>query len=458
MDHALQSITEFTTRTRPSDIPPDVLVQATAILTDTLACAVGGRDCMGAHVAGRYPARPTDGGGAVIGSAADCTADIAAFWNTSMIRYLDWNDTFTNGHPSDMIGALVSVAAEHSGEDVLTALVVAYEVFHRVQKRMRAFSVDAGDRVGYLSTDQGLPVAVGATAGICNLLRLDEATTRNAVSLATANGIPLRASRAGELSHYKGTATAVSSRHAVFCCHMAQHGLTAPDAPFEGRHGLMEVMTGAAGPAGLDAFDEWAILGAGLKYFPATANCQIGAWAAIELHGQVGDTAQVEEVLLRTSRFLRHESASEPAKWRPTTRETADHSLPFVFATCLRDGDIGVGSFESERLNAPDLLELMDKITVEVDEEIESAWPDVIQIRAEVRTSDGSTFVARPRDPKGTHRNPMSRSDVQRKFVALVAPALGEPAARASFETAWETGRARRFGDVLATLLPPAAG
>lgn len=451
MDHALQAIAGFAARTRADDIPADVLAQATAILTDSLGCAVGGRDSIGAQVAKRFPARPVGAGGAVIGTDVRCAPDTAAFWNTSMIRYLDYNDTFVGGHPSDMIGALAAVSLDSSGEDVLAALVVAYEVFHRVQSRMRAFSIDRGDRVDYLSTDQGLPVAVGATAGMCTLLGFDEVTTRHAVSLAATAGLPLRASRAGELSHYKGVATAVSARHAVFCCHMAQHGLTAPDAPFEGRHGLMEVMTGAAGPAELDGFQEWAVLRSGLKYFPVTANCQIGAWAALDLRKLV-DVGEIERVTLRTSRFLEHESASEPAKWAPQTRETADHSLPFAFSTALRDGGIGVDSFTPDKLRDPELRSLMAKITVEVDEEIESEYPGVIQIRAEAVTTDGFRHDVHRRDPRGTHRNPMSREDIQRKYMALVAPSLGEPGALTSFEAVWATSRAPRFADVLAML------
>ncbi|MDD9208003.1 MmgE/PrpD family protein [Georgenia sp. 10Sc9-8] len=451
MDRTLQSIVEFSTMTRADEIPAEVLTQATAILTDSLACAVGGRDCMGAEVAKRFPAQPTGLGGAVIGTGTPYTPDIAAFWNTSMIRYLDYNDTFTGGHPSDMIGALVATSLKYSGVDVLRAIVVAYEVFHRVQKRMRAFGSDSEARVNYLSTDQGFAVAIGATAGMCNLFGFDRDTTRHAVSLAATHGLPLRASRAGELSHYKGVATAVSARHAVFCCHMAESGLTAPDAPFEGRHGLMEVMAGAAQPAELDAFGDWAILRSGLKYFPVTANCQIAAWAALDLRKLIAPS-EVESVTLRTSRFLKHESGSEPAKWSPRTRETADHSLPFVFSTSLRDGDISMESFEPGKLHDPELASLMDKISIEVDEEIESEWPDVIQIRVEADTANGARHVVHLRDPKGTYRNPMTRSDIQRKYVALVGPALGEPQAIESFEAAWETSRAPSFATVLETL------
>jgi 2-methylcitrate dehydratase len=74
----------------------------------------------------------------------------------------------------------------------------------------------------------------------------------------------------------------------------------------------------------LEPFGEWSVLRSGLKYFPATANSQIGVWAALKLREGL-DLEQVREVVLHTSRFLRHESGSEPAKWAPTTRETADH-------------------------------------------------------------------------------------------------------------------------------------
>ncbi len=437
MDQALEQIAEFAAGVRPKDVPANVIEHVTGILVDTIACAMASRDCPGARAAAAIPDLPRGAGGTVIGSAAVATLDMAAFWNTSMIRYLDYNDTFTGGHPSDILGALISVAGAHRlpGRTLLSGIAVSYEVFHRISLRHRSYRKDHGSLVDYLSIDQGFAVAIGTAAGIAHMLGYDRDKTRTAVSLAATNGLPLRASRAGELSHYKGVATAVSTRQAVFACQLAEHGLTGPSDPFEGRHGFIEVMEGKAGPMNLEPFGEWAVLRSGLKYFPATANCQIGIWAALKLREGLA-LDQVREVVLHTSRFLRHESGSEPAKWAPTTRETADHSLPYVVAVALLEGNVTLAAYTDEMLASPKVRDVMKKISVVVDEKIEAEWPGTIQIRATVKLADGTTREVHARDPKGTYRNPMNRADIKVKFGHLVTPTLGAQTDRV-FDQAW---------------------
>lgn len=437
MDQALEQITDFAASVRPEDVPDNVIEHVTGILVDSIACAMAARDCPGALAAAAIADLPRGAGGTVIGSSAVVTWDMAAFWNTSMIRYLDYNDTFTGGHPSDILGALIAIAGARRlpGRSLLSGIAVSYEVFHRISLRHRSYRKDHGSLVDYLSIDQGFAVAIGAAAGIAHMLGYERAQIRTAVSLAATNGLPLRASRAGELSHYKGVATAVSTRQAVFACQLAEHGLTGPSDPFEGRHGFIEVMEGQAGPMNLEPFGEWAVLRSGLKYFPATANCQIGIWAALKLREGL-DLEEVGEVVLHTSRFLRHESGSEPAKWAPTTRETADHSLPYVVALALLDGGVTLDSYTDEKLSSPAVRALMQKISVVVDEKIEAEWPGTIQIRATVKLADGSTREVHARDPKGTYRNPMNREDIKVKFLQLVTPALGE-GAESVFDLAW---------------------
>lgn len=437
MDHALEQITDFAVSMRPEDIPDNVIEHVTGILVDSIACAMAARECPGALAAAAIPVLPRGKGGTVIGSSAVATLDMAAFWNTSMIRYLDYNDTFTGGHPSDILGALIAVAGPHRlpGRTLLSGIAVAYEVFHRISLRHRSYRKDHGALVDYLSIDQGFAVAIATAAGIAHMLGYDRAQTRTAVSLAATNGLPLRASRAGELSHYKGVATAASTRQAVFACQLAEHGLTGPSDPFEGRHGFIEIMEGQAGPMNLEPFGAWAVLRSGLKYFPATANCQIGIWAALELREGL-DPGQIHEVVLHTSRFLRHESGSEPAKWAPTTRETADHSLPYVVAVALLEGGVTLASYTDAMLSSPKVRELMQKITVAVDEKIEAEWPGTIQIRATVVLADGTTREVHARDPKGTYRNPMNREDIKIKFRHLVTPALGSDT-DGVFDLAW---------------------
>jgi 2-methylcitrate dehydratase len=448
MDQTLKTIVDFILSTRKDPPPDSVLDRCREILVDSLGCAIGGRNCIGAQVAQRFPADPHGEVGSVIGSAQSTTIDNAAFWNTAMIRYLDFSDLLDNGHPSDMIGALVAMSrsAKASGKDMLIAMAIAYEIYYRLAKIVLSPEP--------WTIDQGYCVAIGATAGVCHLLGLSSEETTHAISFAAANGVPLRASRAGELSHYKGVATAVSSRHAVFCVHMARSGMTAPSAPFDGRHGIVELMRGKAGPLDLPAFDVWNLTKTRLKNFPVAYNTQIGIWAALELRTQV-DYRHLDKMTLYTSLFLKHESGSEPAKWDPRTRETADHSLPYIFSRALQDGTVNINTFDLEKVLDPQIRTVMNKLTVEGDPAMGGAeFPDVVQARLIAVDRDGKRYEIHVRDPLGHYLNPFTAKDIENKFKLLTEHALGSNKAAAAFDLAWRTKASESFASVLDAFVP----
>jgi 2-methylcitrate dehydratase len=439
LDQTLKTIVDFIMSTRKEPPPDAILDRCREILVDTLGCAIGGGKCIGAQVALAFPARP------------DAPIDIAAFWNTAMIRYLDFSDLLGNGHPSDMIGGLVAMShtAKASGADILTAIAIAYEIYYRLAEIVLSQEP--------WTIDQGYCIAIGTTGGICHLLGLSREETTHAISFAAANGAPLRVSRAGELSHYKGVATAVSTRHAVFCVHMARSGMTAPSAPFDGRHGIVELMRGKAGPLNLPVFDTWNLLKTRLKYFPVAYNTQIGIWAALELRKQV-DYTQLEKITLYTSLFLKHESGSEPAKWDPRTRETADHSLPYIFSRALQDGTININTFDLEKVLDSEIRTLMNKVTVEGEAAMGGAeFPDIVQARLNAIDRNGKEYQVYVRDPLGHYLNPLTVEEIENKFKLLTEPVLGHDKAAAAFDLAWRTREAELFVSVLEALVPERA-
>ena len=157
MDTTLERIAEFATSTRPGEIPAHVLEKASDILLDSLACAYAGFKCPGASVAAAITDIPQGTPGIIIGTNASATLDMAAFWNTSMIRYADCNDSLTGGHPSDMFGPLIAVAGAHqlAGRTLLSGAAVAYEVFHLLIFKSRQYYKHKGALVDNLSIDQG---------------------------------------------------------------------------------------------------------------------------------------------------------------------------------------------------------------------------------------------------------------------------------------------------------------
>jgi 2-methylcitrate dehydratase len=447
VDATLAAMVEFVDSTRFDDIPAPVLDRARDILVDTLGCAVGGRDCPAAAVASVYstaaPQNSADGDGVVVGREQRVPVEVAAFWNSAMMRYLDFNDSGSaGGHPSDMIGAHVALSrlAEASGPDMLAAIVIGHEVYNRVTDRL-LFE----DR----RLDHGYPTALGVAAAGAHLLKLTAEQTRHALAFAATSSLSTRAVRAGQLSHMKGFATALAAKEAVFYLQLASAGLSAPAEPFEGRHGIVELMTGAAGPVGLAPFDGWTILASKLKFWPAAYNTQPAIWAALELRAQLG-AAELESVTLGVNKRAWHESGSEAAKWDPHTRETADHSIPYLFARAFVDGVIDESSFGAAEIASSEIRDLMKKVQVVLDPAMEAQRPKlVLGCRAQAVDTAGGRHEVYVDGIAGDADRPLTREQIREKFLRLAADGVGN-GAEAAFDTAWNTAAASDFQQVLA--------
>ena len=345
-----------------------------------------------------------------------------------MIRYLDFNDHRISGHPSDMLGALLAVVRlqDTSGADMLTSIAVSYEVHARLVVAMQAMH----------TIDRGYSIAVGATAGVCHLMRLSREQTRHAVSMAVTSGVLLRAARAGLLSDYKGVASAVGTQFAVFATLLARGGLTGPSAPLTGRHGLVELVSGEAGPLTLDSFGDWKILETCQKYWPVAYNMQPAIWAALQLREDI-NPADVRSVKLHAAPFAWFESGSEGEKWNPQTRETADHSLPYAFARALEFGTVDQDAFEPSAFRRKKTIDLMKRIEVLADPSRGPQVSDIVGVRAELITNDGTTHVVSIDSPRGHYDNPMTDHEISEKARRLIQPVLQERSEDA-IQLAWD--------------------
>jgi len=228
MDGLTTQIAEFAAQLQYGDLPEEVIQTARVRIVDAIGCALGGSASPTLAAAGQLAVPVAAGGGALTGwqlgrAEADLPVDLAAFLNTAMIRYLDFNDWFPGGHPSDTVGGLIALAGAGgaTGRRLITATVVSYEVFARITA-----ATDFRKR-GY---DQGFAMGVATAAAIGNLLSLDAAAIGAAVGIIAASGVPIRATRSGQLSMWKGCATAYAVRNAAFAIQLAAAGMTGPPA------------------------------------------------------------------------------------------------------------------------------------------------------------------------------------------------------------------------------------
>ena len=312
------------------------------------------------------------------------------------------------------MGALFAVAPQigASGERLITATVVAYEIFIRLQ--MRAQLREKG-------WDQGFGISVGTAAGLANLMGLSREVAQHAIAITAVANTPMRATRAGQLSMWKGAATAYAVRNAVFGVQLAAAGMTGPEAPFTGRHGLVELISG---PIELPPFgttpDDFLIPRAKIKYWPVAYSLQALVWAGIELRKQVAPTNS-PAWMCRPIGSRWHESGSEPAKWDPRTRETADHSIPYILAWTLRHGVIDQQAFVPESYLDPSIRPLMNIITVRVDDEIEKeVQRGTIHMRVSAKDRSGKSYEVNIVNPLGHEKNPVSPKGTGHEIQAPV--------------------------------------
>ena len=421
MDDVLARFADFATQLSYRDLPCAVVNASKERLLDTLACAISAHRSeaaeIGRSLAGSAASRTI--GGRILGSPEIVAADTAAFATTCLIRDLDLNDDYPGGHPSDALGAVLAVAptVEASGEQLLTAVVVTYETIIALLRR-----VPLRD----LGWDQSIAISIGAAAGLANLLRLSHEVTRHAISITTVANTALRATRAGQLSMWKGAATAYAVRNAVFAVQLASAGMTGPEAPFTGRHGFAEMVSGPLELPVLGGTESnYRIPDVYTKWWPVAYSLQAVVWAGIELRKQVSPE-QLASIEVHTYAFSVSESGSEPAKWDPKTRETADHSIPYVFVRSFLHGTIDHEAFVPESYLDPSIRPLMSMVSVHADEESSRRSAGTSSsCECVPKTIQASRHEVEIINPLGHEKNPVSATQMAARFEGLCAPVLG---------------------------------
>jgi len=421
-------LTRFALSTRFDDLPGGVVAEAKRRLIDAFGCAAGALHDAAPGVARRAALKVRGEPGVSLIGGGRSSPDWAAFANGVHIRYLDCNDTYLSlepAHPSDNWAAVMA-AGEAFGADGrawITAAVVAYEVQCRL---CDAASIRAR---GWDHTTYG---SLSASLAASKLMGLNHAQTLHALAIAGTTGTALRLTRAGELSMWKGCAFASAARNGVFAAALAFEGMTGPAPLFEGDMGFFAQVSGPfelprlGGPTA----DDWMLPKTSIKFVPAEYHSQSAIAAAFALRPEVGDPARIRSVEIATFRTAVEIIGQDPEKWRPKTRETADHSLPFCTAVALTDGRVTAEQFTPQRLSDPALLSLVARTTVVEDPRLTAGYPAGIPNRVSVTLDDGTVLVREVAFPPGHDKNPLTDDQLAVKFRDLAEPALG--AGRAS--------------------------
>lgn len=449
MDHTAEYLSDYACGLTYEDLSPEAVHRVKRTLVDTLGCGAGAFDGEPASIARRLASRVQGHPPArILGTRQATSTDLAAFANTVLVRYLDCNDTYAargTGHPSDMIPGVLAAADGHraDGRAVITAITAAYEVFCRL-----------ADEIALKGWDQGMLAAIGAACGAGKILKLDRKAMGNAISIAITTGVPLGVTRIGELSMWKGCATAAAVRTGVFAAALAAEGMTGPGEPFEGRDGLWQHLGVEAPkwePFGGRA-TPFRITGTSFKAYPSVIHTQGPIGLVLELRQQVA-TAKIESVQVATYGEAVRRAAAEAEKWDPATRETADHSIPYVVAAAFQDGGVTPATFAPSRIQDPALRPLLRKLTVVEEPEFTRRYPAESCTRIEVTTTDGRRVAAQTSHPKGHYRNPLTDGEVEGKFRGLTSGALGAKGCDRVLAEVWALEKAATLDGLFESLV-----
>jgi 2-methylcitrate dehydratase len=427
-DRISSLLARYVTAPASDGAQPDVVHEVERRLLDTIGVAVAGFD-EAAPIAARAVAieEPRPQGAVVWGTRERAPGALAGFANATAVRCLDYNDTYLSReplHPSDAIAPLFAMAEteRRTGADLVAAIALAYEAAVRL--------CDAGSLRTH-GWDHVNNLAVGIACGAARLLGLDDERTGHAIALTVVPHAAMRQTRTGELSMWKGVAAAEAGRNAVFAARLAAAGMSGPAEPFEGEMGYVQQLLG--GEVDLAALDPMAagdppsaILATSIKRWPVEYHAQSAVEAALEIRAALGDLSseRIASVRIETFDAGYEIIARDPQKWDPRTRETADHSLPYIVTAALLDGEVSLRTFDEARFRDPATLALLrDAVTVDEDPALSRGYPAGIPNRITVRTSDGVEITREVAHPLGHARRPMTDEDVSAKFRANVAGA-----------------------------------
>ena len=283
-------------------------------------------------------------------------------------------------------------------------------------------------------------------------MKLDREKTRHAVNIAGVACAAMRQARVGELSHWKGVAFANAARHGVYSALLARAGMTGPAPIFEGQMGFEKELGVSLGNVG-EKFEvpfpqnpqgpASMILNTSIKYWPAEYHSQSAIEAALFLREQIDDVSQVKAMTIESHDASVDIIGSEPEKWRPETRETADHSLPYITAIALIDGEVTEKQFQPGRFMDPKIWKFLENVKVERNAELSAMYPGAVANIVHVDLANGTRLSKRVDYPLGHAKNRLEDFEVEKKFLKLVAPTFTRDHAAKIIEHVWSMDEQR---------------
>jgi 2-methylcitrate dehydratase len=419
----------FVASVRYEHLSADAVYQVKRFLWDSLGCAYGGLDTRDAAIL-RELMRDLGGPGesSVIGTGERAPALQTSLVNALLIRALDYNDIYWNQdpcHPSDIIPAALSVgeARGRNGRDLILGIALAYEFEMRFCQAglpgIRERKWHHASLTAFVS-----PLVAG------KMLGLNAEQLTHAVGISASHSMTLGCVTAGKLTMMKNTVDPMATQSGVQAALLAEKGYHGPVHVVDGKEGLFQCLGPDWDVSKLTdgLWESWQIMQCGMKAFPTEALTHAPISGVLELVLQNDLTPEgidrIEiDTLSRAADIL-----SDLSKYNPTTRETADHSLPYCLAAAVVFRKVTPDVFEEKCLFDVTLRSVLPKIKVRAEPSFEKLFPKTQPCQVTITTKEGRSFQKRLDWPKGDPRSPMTDAELDSKVKSLTEGKLSDKA------------------------------
>ena len=435
----VQQLAAFAASAELDDMSPQALEQLKIRVLDTLGVAIGALDAeplkairgllgdLEGDRATAPAAAGTESGGnlgslrsTLIGGGS-ASPERAAFYNSALSRYLDFMDAYLapgeTNHPSDNFGAVLAAAesAGASGKELLTAFAVAYQIHTRLS------DVAPVRARGFDHTTQG---AFAAAAAAGRAFGLSAGQIANAAAMAGTANVALRVTRTGNLSHWKGRAYPHVAKEGTWSAMLAGRGITGPEEVFEGNKGFKDSVAG-------DFTIDWSAedLESVARTIIKKHNAEIHSQSALDAAQEIRRIDEFHPERIKAVRLQTFDVAhsiivggEEGSKQLVRTKEEADHSLPWMLAVVLLDGELNPAQYESWRITADDVQDLMTKVTITPRDDFSARFPAEMPAYLEVELDDGTVLHAEADAYDGFTTQPLDWAGARAKFDAVAGP------------------------------------
>ncbi len=450
-EYITQKIADYAVNLKYEDISSEAVKEVKRFLLDSVGCAYGGSSTKDVNIFVDYY---KDIGGkpeaSIFNSNLKFPSANATLLNSLMIRALDYNDIYWEEdpcHPSDIIPAALTPAEilEKGGKELITAIILAYEFEMRMceiaHPGIRERKWHHATLTAFVS-----PIVAG------KIMDLTREQIVNAIGISGSYHATFGAVTAGHLTMMKNTVDPLATQAGVIAVELAQRGYEGPVHVIDGKEGLAQTIVGGDWDIeglGRDLGKDYRITRCSMKAFPTEALTHSPFTALLKIHEENNiKNEDIEEIIIKTVARAA-DILSDPSKYHPTTRETADHSLPYCIAALILDGKLSTEQFTEERINSADIKDMIHRVKVLAEPRYEKMFPEKKPASAIIKTKDGKTYEAEVNFPKGDYRNPLTDHELLEKFDSMVLGQISQEKRDKIVEGIWNLESVENVKDLM---------